>query len=85
MYPHGAHLMQISLTRELEDYVEIKVKSGRYLDASDVIRDALRVLELQEQSESPALESAILEGVSSSHEPYGEETLDRIRANAKER
>jgi antitoxin ParD1/3/4 len=77
--------MQITLTKELEEYVDSKVKSGRYVDSSDVIRDALRVLEFHEHSESPALEAAILEGVSSTHQPYGEETLARIRVRAHER
>lgn len=34
--------MDITLTKELEQLVEEKVRSGRYLDASDVVRDALQ-------------------------------------------
>jgi antitoxin ParD1/3/4 len=37
--------MNISLTRELEQLVQKKVKGGRYLSASEVVRDALRLLE----------------------------------------
>jgi len=37
--------MQVTLTKELEKLVEQKVPSGRYADASDVMRDALRTLE----------------------------------------
>jgi antitoxin ParD1/3/4 len=37
--------MNVSLTHELEKFVQQKVKSGRYLSASEVIRDALRLLE----------------------------------------
>lgn len=37
--------MNVSLTPELEQFVHEKVKSGRYLSASEVVRDALRLLE----------------------------------------
>jgi len=75
--------MQVTLTKELEHYVKTKVRTGRYADESDVIREALRVLERREDYESPALEAALLEGVRSPHRPYGKATLDRIRRNAR--
>ena len=37
--------MNVSLTPELEQLVQQKVKSGRYLSASEVVREALRLLE----------------------------------------
>ncbi|MEX0272577.1 type II toxin-antitoxin system ParD family antitoxin [Leptolyngbyaceae cyanobacterium UHCC 1019] len=37
--------MNVSLTPELENLVHSKVKSGRYLSASEVIREGLRLLE----------------------------------------
>ena len=37
--------MNVSLTRELVDWVQAKVRSGRYQSASEVIREALRLLE----------------------------------------
>ncbi len=40
-----ANLMNVSLTPELEQMVHAKVKSGRYLSASEVIREGLRLLE----------------------------------------
>jgi len=42
--------MNVSLTPELESFVQIKVKSGRYNSASEVIREALRVLEENEKA-----------------------------------
>jgi len=75
--------MQGTLTKEWERLVEEKVRSGRYADASDVMRDALRTLELRDDLESPALEAALLEGVRSPHCPYGKQTLERIRKVAK--
>ncbi len=40
--------MNVSLTPELETFVNKKVQSGRYSSASEVIREALRLLEEQE-------------------------------------
>lgn len=40
--------MNVSLTPELERWVAEKVESGRYTSASEVIREALRLLEEQE-------------------------------------
>jgi antitoxin ParD1/3/4 len=37
--------MNVSLTPELEQLVHDKVKSGRYLSASEVVREGLRLLE----------------------------------------
>lgn len=37
--------MNVSLTPELEQLVQSKVKSGRYLSASEVVREGLRLLE----------------------------------------
>jgi antitoxin ParD1/3/4 len=39
----------VNLTEELERFVVTKVKSGRYENASEVIRAALRTLEREEQ------------------------------------
>ena len=36
--------MNVSLTRELEHFVQAKVKSGLYNNASEVIREGLRLL-----------------------------------------
>ena len=40
--------MNVSLTPELEHWVDEKVRTGRYASASEVIREALRLLEQQE-------------------------------------
>jgi antitoxin ParD1/3/4 len=41
--------MNVSLTPELEELISQKVQSGRYTSASEVIREALRLLEEQDQ------------------------------------
>ncbi|MDP9115194.1 MAG: type II toxin-antitoxin system ParD family antitoxin, partial [Acidobacteriota bacterium] len=40
--------MNVSLTPELEKLVQAKVRTGRYNSASEVVREALRLLEQQD-------------------------------------
>ena len=47
--------MNVSLTAELESYVAKKVESGRYNSASEVVREALRLLEEHEQARATQL------------------------------
>ena len=41
--------MNVSLTPELERFVQEKVHSGRYISASEVVREALRLLRSEER------------------------------------
>ena len=55
----------VNLTDELDHFVALKIKSGRYENASEVFRAALRTLERDEQEDKARLEalrSAIDEG-----------------------
>jgi antitoxin ParD1/3/4 len=47
--------MNVSLTPELEQFVAAKVASGRYNSASEVMREALRLLEEHDQARSAQL------------------------------
>jgi antitoxin ParD1/3/4 len=47
--------MNVSLTPELERFVNDKVKTGRYNSASEVVREALRLLEQHEQARTAQL------------------------------
>ena len=47
--------MNVSLTPELEEFVQSRVASGRYQTASEVIREGLRLLEEREQTREAAL------------------------------
>ena len=47
--------MNVSLTPELEQFVQAKVESGRYNSASEVVRDALRLLDDHEQARATQL------------------------------
>ena len=48
--------MNINLGTQWEKYVNQTVKSGRYVSASEVVRDALRLLKEQEQVRQIRLE-----------------------------
>lgn len=55
----------VNLTDELERFVLAKVESGRYENASEVVRAALRTLEREEQeyeAKLAALRAAVDEG-----------------------
>jgi antitoxin ParD1/3/4 len=60
--------MNINLTPQLEKLVRRKVATGRYNSASEVVREALRLMEAQEQLRAAKLERLqrdIREGVES--------------------
>jgi len=48
--------MNVSLTKELEEFVNRKVASGRYTSASEVVREALRLLEERDRLRQVRLE-----------------------------
>jgi len=48
--------MNVSLTPELEQLVHRKVESGLYLSASEVVREALRLLEERDTIQSLRME-----------------------------
>jgi len=47
--------MNVSLTPELEQFVQSRVASGRFQTASEVVREGLRLLEEREQAREAAL------------------------------
>jgi antitoxin ParD1/3/4 len=67
----------VNLTNELDRFVAKKVKTGRYENASEVVRAALRTLEREEQQfevKLAALRAAIDEGDASGvavGDPFG--------------
>jgi antitoxin ParD1/3/4 len=52
----------VSLTQELEDFIAAEVRSGRYENASEVVRAALRTLE-RNQREHEALLQSLLDAI----------------------
>ena len=47
--------MNVSLTRELEEYISRKVETGLYKSASEVVREALRLLRQRDRADQGAL------------------------------
>ena len=43
------HIVNVSLTPKLEELIQQKVESGYYNNASEVVREALRLLETRDQ------------------------------------
>lgn len=78
--------MNVSLTRELEDLVEAKVSSGRYKSASEVVRDALRLLAERDELHAARvteMRALISEGIAQADAGQladGEESMARARA-----
>jgi antitoxin ParD1/3/4 len=46
--------VNVSLTPELDAFLQSRVRSGRYQTASEVVREALRLLQLQETERDEA-------------------------------
>jgi antitoxin ParD1/3/4 len=50
--------MNVNLTPQLEELIKQKVATGHYQSASEVVREALRVLELRDQQEQARIAAA---------------------------
>ena len=78
--------MNVSLSEELANFVKDKVSTGRYGSASEVVREALRLMERAEQQEAEKLEllrHAWREGVESGG--AGEVDLMALKGEARAR
>jgi len=76
--------LNVSLTPELERFVQERVASGRYQTASEVVREGLRLLELQERDREAAheaLKAKLKRGVAQAERGEvvdGEEFLEKL-------
>lgn len=83
--------MNVSLTPELEKYVADKVASGRYTSASEVVREALRLLEREEKSRTEQLEEfnrelqARIESLDRGEHVTPEKAKEHFRRRSEER
>lgn len=78
--------LNVSLTDELVRFVKTKVETGRYASSSEVVREALRLLERQDREDSEKrawLQQAWRDGLASGD--FQEPDFGRIRENAKQR
>jgi len=78
--------MNVSLTPELEELVRAKVSSGRYLSASEVVREALRLLEDKDKIRQIRLDE-LREDIQKGLDSGPSEALDmsNIKAEARNR
>ncbi len=74
--------MNVSLTQRQKQYVRQKVQSGHYASASEVVREALRVLEDLE-TDREHLEVLLDEADLEPSEPGGRRFWNKLRADLK--
>ncbi|MEJ2406745.1 MAG: type II toxin-antitoxin system ParD family antitoxin [Candidatus Thiodiazotropha sp.] len=79
--------MNVSLTPQLESYVKHKVEGGMYNSVSEVIREALRLLEERDALQSMKLEALrqdINQGLTSLDNDEGQPLdIEAIKAKAR--
>ena len=82
--------MNISLTPQLEKLVLDRVKSGRYTSASEVIREALRLMETHDRALDQGLtrlQSDVQEGLraldAGKASPFDDEAVERIKRRGR--
>ena len=78
--------MEISLPKNLQQFVARKVRSGGYADASEVVREALRDFHAKEdpaERDSRELAELLLPAVAGSHRRVTAKDFDRLRKRAR--
>ncbi len=76
----------INLTQEMDQFVEAKIQSGEYANASEVLCAGLRALERDEreqQTKLDALREAVIAGIASGIAEEG--VVDRLRKRIRQR
>jgi len=89
----GTHrtTVNISLTPELDRFLQSRVKSGRYQTTSEVVREALRLLERQEREREEAflqLKAKLKKGAAQAERGElldGDEVFEELREMIEER
>jgi putative addiction module CopG family antidote len=79
--------MNITLPKELEDFVAAEVGSGRFSDASQVVQDALQCFQdalLSERMPEPELERMLLEARESPTTLLTSEDFESLRRRIRE-
>jgi antitoxin ParD1/3/4 len=81
--------MNVSLTPALEKLIKKKVKSGAYNNASEVVREALRLLEEQDKERELKIQHLRMElqkGIEQlDRKEYGNSSLERIAKSIRKK
>lgn len=84
--------MNVSLTNELERWIEERVQSGLYRSSSEVVRQALRLLREQEELKElrrQQLRSQLAKGIadldSGTAEAFTQDTIESIKREGRAR
>jgi antitoxin ParD1/3/4 len=83
--------VNVSLTPELDAFLQSRVKSGRYQTTSEVVREALRLLERHERERDEALQQLKMKlekGAAQAESGElldGDEVFDELREMIEER
>jgi antitoxin ParD1/3/4 len=87
----ATHRTTVNITPELDAFLQGRVKSGRYQTTSEVVREALRPLERQEQERDKAvqqLKAKLQRGAAQAERGElidGDEVFDELRELIEER
>lgn len=78
--------MNVELTPELEQFVQSKVQTGRYNSASEVMREALRLLEERDLIKAEIREkiAVAMESLRQGRVSDGDEFFDQMEAELEE-
>ena len=77
--------MRVTLTKDLEKFVEKKVKSGGYANSSEVVREALREFRAKDdpaEFDSQELAELLLPAVRGPHRPLTGRHFAQLRQRA---
>lgn len=78
--------MKITLTKDLEEFVTAKVRSGGYADASEVVREALRTFRSKDdpaETDSDELAELLLPAVRGKHRPLTGRHFEQLRQRVR--
>ena len=78
--------MHVTLTKDLEKFVERKMSSGGYASAGEVVRDALRSFQAKDdpaELDSRELAELLLPAVRGPHRPLTAAHFDSLRQRAR--
>jgi putative addiction module CopG family antidote len=78
--------MQVTLTKDLEEFIARKVELGGYANASEVVRDALRNFRAKDdlsEVDSEELAEMLLPAVRGRHRPLTPKHFNQLRLRAR--